>query len=103
LLGWLLLALGLGLTAWQAWEVRDPSFAGWVRLLPVLTIAAGIEWLQWLSGTVDEQVEPEFGGGGLGDGQLSAIFEDLWVRYRQVWPRHWRAAGNRSPEFPSDG
>ena len=102
-LGWLLLVLGIGLTIWQAWNLRNPGFTGWVWLLPVLLVAVGVEWLQWLSGTVDEQAEPEFAAGNLGPDQLTAVFQDLWVRYRQVWPKHWRAAGNRSPEFPREG
>lgn len=101
--GWMLTLAGVGLLAWQWWNVSDPAFSGWVRLFPAALIPLGIEWVLWLSGEVDEQTEPEFVGGTAGPVQLAAVFEDLWSRYRRVWRRHWRAAGNRPPEFPHDG
>lgn len=93
-------AVGVGLIAWQWWQLDEPSFAGWVRLLPAGLIAVGIEWWLWLSGEVDDEVEAEFAGGDLGPVKPAAMFEELWVRYRRVWPQHWRAAGNRAPEMP---
>jgi len=92
--------VGVGLLAWQWWQLDDPSFVGWVRLLPAGLIAVGIEWWLWLSGEVDDEIEAEFAGSDLGPVKPAAMFEDLWVRYRRVWPHHWRAAGNRAPEMP---
>ena len=62
-----------------------------------------IEEVNRIAETFQGFAEPEFAAGNLGPDQLRAVFQDLWVRYRQVWPKHWRAAGNRSPEFPRDG
>jgi len=100
LIGPALAACGVALLAWQWWEIDGSSFTGWVRALPGALIAVGIEWWLWLSGEVDDHVEPEFAGGADDGGQSVALFEDLWGRYRRMWPENWRAAGNRAPVTP---
>lgn len=95
-----LATIGAAFLAWQWWQLDEPGFGGWVMALPAALIAIGIEWWLWLSGEVDDRVGPEFSGDGGGTEKSIAMFEDLWGRYRRVWPGQWRAAGNRGPETP---
>ena len=99
--GPMLLTIGGLLFLRQWWLLLDNAFAGWVSLLPSALIAIGLEWHLWLSGEVDEHFEPAFAGRDTGTAKTLAVFEDLWRRYRRLWPDHWRAAGNRGPEFPN--
>lgn len=91
----------LGLVAWAAlwWTLSQGSVPPWWPLLPAALLPLGIEWLWWLSGEVDQRLEPTLGGRDDG-ARESADFDDLWRRYRQRWPQLWRAAGNRVPEPP---
>ncbi len=39
--------VGVGLLAWQWWELDDPAFVGWVRLLPAGLIVVGRGGIRW--------------------------------------------------------
>jgi hypothetical protein len=90
--------LGLTTLAVQWWVLPDAVAISWLSLMASALIPIGIEWYFWLSSDVDHQLEAEFGGRDQPPPLTEALFEDLWRRYRRIWPMHWTAAGNQAPE-----
>jgi hypothetical protein len=93
-----LVLLGIASLVLQWWALPDSLLISWLSPLASALIPIGLEWYFWLSSEVDDQPEVEFGGRDQDPVRTEAIFEDLWRRYRHIWPGHWTAAGNRAPE-----
>jgi hypothetical protein len=96
--GVMLALLGVTTLAVQWWVLPDAVPISWLSFMASALIPIGVEWYFWLSSEVDHQLEAEFGGRDQAPPLTEAVFEDLWRRYRRVWPLHWTAAGNRAPE-----